>query len=55
MTGLREEQTRIVVPCAFCEGQGRDPFGIMSRLSTCYVCGGKTVLWVKKPVKECLL
>jgi DnaJ-class molecular chaperone len=54
MTAMREgEQTRILVRCAFCRGQGRDPFGVMSRLSTCYVCGGETELWVTKPIKEC--
>ena len=26
--------------CAFCRGRGRDPFDIMSSLSTCCVCGG---------------
>ena len=49
----KEEQTRIGVRCAFCGGQGKDPFGIMSRLSTCYVCGGKKELWVHKPLKAC--
>ena len=48
-----EEQTRIFVRCAFCEGGGKDPFGIMSRLSTCYVCGGEQGLWVNKPIKAC--
>lgn len=34
-------------------GGAKDPFGVMSCLSTCYVCGGEKELWVKKPVKEC--
>jgi RecJ-like exonuclease len=49
----KEEQTRIFVRCAFCGGGGKDPFGIMSRLSTCYVCGGEQGLWVNKPIKAC--
>ena len=31
----------VEVECAFCQGTGRDPFGIMSHLSNCSVCGGK--------------
>lgn len=53
MTVLREERTRLLVRCAFCGGRGEDPFGVMSRLSTCYVCGGKRELWISKPVREC--
>jgi DnaJ-class molecular chaperone len=48
-----EEQTRIFVRCAFCRGEGKDPFGIMSRLSTCYVCGGRAGVWVNKPSTAC--
>lgn len=49
----QEEQTRVFVRCAFCAGGGKDPFGILSRLSTCYVCGGEQGLWVNKPIKAC--
>lgn len=31
----------VEVACAFCRGVGKDPFGIMSNLSTCCVCQGK--------------
>lgn len=31
------------ITCAFCKGQGVDPFGIMSPLSTCGGCGGSGV------------
>ncbi len=51
---LKEEEERVLVTCAFCSGKGVDPFGIMSRLSTCYVCKGKKELWVEKPFKECI-
>ena len=34
------------VACAFCGGRGKDPFGIMSWLSTCCVCGGTGVVQV---------
>jgi DnaJ-class molecular chaperone len=35
------------VQCGFCGGTGRDPFGIMSALSTCCVCGGKGTVAIK--------
>jgi len=41
------------VPCSFCEGKGIDPFEIMSTLSTCCVCGGRKVVWVKAPYSPC--
>lgn len=27
--------------CAYCRGKGRDPFGLLSPLAACQVCGGK--------------
>jgi len=43
----------IKVKCAFCGGSGRDPFGIMSWLSTCCVCGGRGVVPVRTPNMRC--
>jgi DnaJ-class molecular chaperone len=31
----------VQVTCSFCRGTGKDPFGIMSWLSACCVCGGQ--------------
>jgi len=55
MTIIKEEPTRLLVMCAFCGGGGKDPFGVMSRLSTCYVCGGEKAAWVERTgtIKEC--
>jgi len=39
--------------CAFCQGTGRDPFGVMSPLSNCSVCGGQGVVTVVKPYVTC--
>ena len=52
---IEEEPTRLLVMCAFCGGEGKDPFGVMSRLSTCYVCGGEKAVWVEKigHAKDC--
>jgi len=41
------------VPCSFCGGTGRDPFGIMSWMSTCCVCGGKGAVRVRTPHTRC--
>ncbi len=41
------------VRCAFCRGKGKDPFGIMSSLSTCCVCGGKGTVQVQAPYVGC--
>jgi len=54
MPVLKEEENRVFVTCAFCRGKGVDPFGIMSRLSTCAVCKGEKAVWVEKPVKDCI-
>jgi len=39
--------------CAFCRGRGRDPFDIMSSLSTCCVCGGSGKVLVQAPAVAC--
>lgn len=39
--------------CAFCRGRGRDPFDIMSSLSTCCVCGGSGKVLIQSPTVVC--
>lgn len=41
------------VTCSFCGGQGKDPFGIMSWLSTCAVCGGRGLVVVPESRRRC--
>jgi DnaJ-class molecular chaperone len=43
----------VEVTCSFCGGHGKDPFGIMSWLSTCCVCGGRGVVRVAAPARPC--
>ena len=38
---------------AFCKGTGKDPFAVMSYLSTCQVCGGRGEVRVRPPVVAC--
>jgi len=42
------------ITCSFCGGKGKDPFGIMSSLSECCVCGGKGVVQVQTPYVRCV-
>lgn len=43
----------VTVKCAFCNGTGKDPFGCLSVLSNCQVCGGKGTVRVEGPTMEC--
>ena len=36
----------VEVTCSFCKGIGKDPFGLLSELSTCGVCAGRQKVWV---------
>ena len=51
-TATTNSQT-VEVICAFCGGQGRDPFGVMSPLSTCQVCSGLGRHTLQLPVAPC--
>jgi len=41
------------VRCAYCQGRGKDPFGVPSKLSSCGVCGGSGVVQVEVPHHAC--
>ena len=43
----------VTVQCAFCEGSGKDPFGVLSSLSSCPACGGKGTIHVRSPYVRC--
>jgi DnaJ-class molecular chaperone len=49
----RPQGEMVQVTCSFCGGRGTDPFGIMSWLSTCCVCGGRKVVQVAAPYRRC--
>jgi len=49
-----KEAKCVEVKCAFCRGTGKDPFGVLSILSTCSACGGKGTARVKEPYVTCL-
>ena len=43
----------LTLDCAFCKCTGRDPYEILSRLSKCPVCNGRTEVEVMKPAYPC--
>ena len=47
------EARSVQVRCAFCNGTGKDPFGILSRLSTCCVCQGRGAVAVEDSHELC--
>lgn len=50
---LERSEGRIRIVCGFCEGQGIDPFGVMSSRSKCQVCSGRGTVTVREPAREC--
>lgn len=43
----------VTVTCAFCRGQGKDPFDLLSPLSTCQVCSGTGQRLLALPIGRC--
>jgi len=50
---ISKEEGVVKSRCAFCEGEGIDPFGVLSELSLCPVCGGRKVVKIHEPLREC--
>jgi len=48
-----DSASRPYIPCAFCGGSGRDPFGLLSPLALCGVCQGKGQVKLQEPAVEC--
>ena len=48
----RQRKAALVL-CGFCRGKGKDPFGIMSELAVCCVCGGQGLVLVQAPYVRC--
>ena len=53
-TAQRSAGTHTTVKCAFCRGTGKDPYGILSKLGNCPVCGGHKTVEVQAPFVACL-
>ena len=52
-TAAPMEDTRTTFKCAYCEGTGKDPWGIPSILSKCQVCSGRGTVKIQEPAVEC--
>ena len=42
------------IECAFCQGKGTDPFGLLSELATCQVCLGAGKVDIVVPFNSCV-
>lgn len=51
---IKKQEENISAKCAFCLGKGIDPFEILSKISTCQVCGGQGEVNVSGPAIECV-
>ena len=49
-TAIIETGNQVTAKCAFCNGTGKDPFGLLSILATCQVCRGSGKITVTAPV-----
>ncbi len=49
----RTAEERELITCAFCRGQGTDPYNVMSELSVCGACGGRGAVSVQVPHVQC--
>lgn len=43
----------VTIQCGFCEGEGYDPFMVMSERSKCQVCAGKGSVTIAEPYITC--
>jgi len=49
----RAAQGLVPVRCAFCKGEGKDPFDLLSEYARCEVCGGSGQVTVAEPIHRC--
>ncbi len=51
---IKGEGGKVIATCAFCKGEGVDPFGLLSKVSVCQVCGGRKEVSVPAPAIRCI-
>lgn len=50
---MKGKEGKITTECAFSQGKATDPFGLLSRISLCQVCGGRGEVTVSAPAVKC--
>lgn len=50
---IKAPGSKAEVKCAYCQGTGKDRWGLMSVLSDCQVCKGKGTVLIEKPYEKC--
>jgi len=50
---ISKKKGKVTLECSFCQGEGIDPFGVLSEFSFCPVCGGKKIVRMHEPLREC--
>ncbi|MFQ5916140.1 MAG: hypothetical protein ACE5JS_23445 [Nitrospinota bacterium] len=50
---IERSEGRVRVRCGFCRGTGKDPFGQLSHLASCQVCGGSGDVLLREPIIQC--
>lgn len=50
----KTENSTVKINCAYCQGTGKDRFGVMSALSTCPVCHGRGFHILTRPLVPCV-
>jgi len=50
---IKGEGGKVTATCAFCKGKGVDPFGLLSKISVCQVCGGRKEVTISAPAIKC--
>lgn len=50
---IEESKEQITIECAYCGGGGMDPFELLSKWATCYVCRGRLQVRVRRPIRRC--
>lgn len=53
MANKKKDVQIIEVECAFCKGTGKDPFELLSTISSCQVCSGAGVRVLAAPAAKC--
>ncbi|MEI7423554.1 MAG: hypothetical protein WCK18_15735 [Prolixibacteraceae bacterium] len=43
-----------IIRCAFCSGTGKDPYDLLSQISSCQVCNGTGETLVMEPTNICV-